>query len=291
MHSLLVFANLNNALTNGNFLRTSELGKVRFLPRIIRASQKATVSLELEIKMVSLRSLTRRWLSQDLKRSLQQMVLGYNSHAPSFSSAGEDMILRHILGSDKMEGFYVDVGAFHPTHFSNTYFFYLNGWRGINIEARPGSKDLFEKVRPGDINLEVGVSRECGVMTYYFIGENSTMNSFSRDFLNQIGMLGEVKAEIPVPILPLATVLERHLPDGQVIDFMTVDVEGHDFEVLESNDWTRFRPKFIVVEDEEVNAGDSRIIQMMKSHGYEMCAQNVIILDKINEYFLIDRLD
>jgi hypothetical protein len=127
------------------------------------------------------------------------------------------------------------------------------------------------------------------VMTYYFIGDNSTMNSFSRDFLKQIGMLGEVKTEIPVPILPLATVLERHLPNGQEIDFMTVDVEGHDFEVLESNDWTRFRPKLIVVEDEEVNAGDSRIIQMMKSNGYEMCAQNVIVLDKINEYFLIDR--
>ena len=147
--------------------------------------------------MVSFRSLTRRWLPQDLKKSLQQMILGYNSHAPSFSSAGEDMILRHILGSDKMEGFYVDVGAFHPTLFSNTYFFYLNGWRGINIEARPGSKELFDKVRPGDVNLEVGVSGECGVMTYYFIGENSTMNSFSRDFLNQIGMLKEVKAKSP----------------------------------------------------------------------------------------------
>jgi FkbM family methyltransferase len=239
--------------------------------------------------MASVRSLTRRWLPQNLKKSFQQILLGYNSHAPSFSSAGEDMILRHILGSDKMEGFYVDVGAFHPTLFSNTYFFYLNGWRGINIEARPGSKKLFDRVRPGDVNLEVGVSRESGVMTYYFIGENSTMNSFSRDFLEQIGMLGEVKAEIPVPILPLALVLEQHLPNGQAIDFMNVDVEGHDFEVLESNDWNRFRPKLIVVEDKEVNAGDSRIIQMMKRHGYEMCAQNVIILDKINEYFLVDR--
>src|SRR5688500_16965318 len=101
---------------------------------------------------LSLRMLTRRWLPLSLKRSFQQLLLGYHSYAPSFSSAAEDMILRHLLGSDKMDGFYVDVGAFHPTLFSNTYFFYLNGWRGINLEARPGSKQLFDKVRPRDVN-------------------------------------------------------------------------------------------------------------------------------------------
>ena len=199
------------------------------------------------------------------------------------------MILRHLLGSDKMSGFYVDVGAFHPTLFSNTYFFYLNGWRGINVEARPGSKSLFDKVRPRDVNLEVGVSRQRGEMTYHFIAEDSPMNSFSPEFLQQIEMLAAVKEKIPVPTLPLAEVLDRHLPKGQSIDFLTVDVEGHDYEVLESNDWKRFRPRLIVVEDERLDPDVSRIVQMMKGHGYELCAQNVIILDKINEYFLIDR--
>ena len=239
--------------------------------------------------MLSLRTLTRRWLPLSLKRSFQHAILGYDSYAPSFSSAGEDMILRHLLGSDKMSGFYVDVGAFHPTLFSNTYFFYLNGWRGINVEARPGSKQLFDKVRPRDVNLELGVSRERGSMTYYFIAEDSPMNSFSPDFLRQIKMLEHVKSQIPVSTLPLAEVLERHVPAGQSIDFMNVDVEGHDFEVLESNDWARFRPRIIVVEDEVLDPRESQIVLMMNGHGYELCAQNVIILDKINEYFLIDR--
>ncbi|MFN2532384.1 MAG: FkbM family methyltransferase [Pyrinomonadaceae bacterium] len=239
--------------------------------------------------MTSLRSLTKGWLPQDVKKRFQQLVLGYNSHAPSFSSAGEDMILRHILGSDKMRGFYIDVGAFHPTLFSNTYFFYINGWRGINIEARPGSKRLFDKVRPRDINLEMGVSSDSGTMTYYFIGEDSTMNSFSEEFLHDIGMWENVKSEIPVPISPLSAILDRYLLPGQSIEFMNVDVEGHDFEVLASNDWSRFRPKIIVVEDEGLDVGNSRIVQMMKDYGYSVCAQNVIILDKINEYFLIDR--
>ena len=199
------------------------------------------------------------------------------------------MILRHLLGSDKMSGFYVDVGAFHPTLFSNTYFFYLNGWQGINVEARPGSKQLFDRIRPRDVNLEVGVSRERGSMTYYFIAEDSPMNSFSPDFLRQIEMLEHVKSEISIPTLPLAEVLDRHLPKDQKIDFMNVDVEGHDYEVLESNDWQRFRPRVVVVEDEQLTPTESQIVQMLQGHGYELCAQNVIILDKINEYFLIDR--
>lgn len=239
--------------------------------------------------MLSLRTLTRRWLPLSLKRSFQKVLLGYDSYAPSFSSAGEDMILRHILGSDKMSGFYVDVGAFHPTLFSNTYFFYLNGWQGINIEARPGSKALFDNVRPRDTNLEIGISTERGTMTYYFIAEDSPMNSFSPDFLKQIEMLGEVKKEISVPTAPLVEVLERHVPNGRPIDFMNVDVEGRDFEVLDSNDWNRFRPRIIVVEDEGLDPAESRIVKLMNGHGYELCAQNVIILDKINEYFLIDR--
>jgi len=239
--------------------------------------------------MASLRSLTRTWLPQNFKKHFQQVLLGYHSYAPSFSSAGEDMILRHAIGSDKMEGFYVDVGAYHPVILSNTYFFYLNGWRGINLDARPGSRKLFDKVRPRDINLEVGVSTREGEMTYYFIGEDSTMNSFSRDFLEHIGMLGEVKREIAVPVLPLAEVLDRHLPAGQKIDFLNVDVEGHDLQALESNDWERFRPRFVVVEDDETDAGKSEIVRFMRGRGYDVCAQNFIILDKLNEYFFIDR--
>ncbi len=239
--------------------------------------------------MISMRTLTRLWIPQGLKKSFQRILLGYDSYAPSFSSAGEDMILRHIIGSDKQDGFYVDVGAYHPVLFSNTYFFYLYGWRGINIEARPGSRRLFDKLRSRDINLEVGVSSERGEMIYYLIDDDSTMNSFSRDFLEHLGMLGEVKREIPVRVFPLAELLEENLPEGQAIDFMNVDVEGHDLEVLKSNDWERFRPRFVVVEDKETDVEKSGIVSLMRGHDYEVCVQNVIILGKVNEYILVDQ--
>ncbi len=199
------------------------------------------------------------------------------------------MILRHMIGSDKQNGFYVDVGAYDPILFSNTYFFYLNGWRGVNIEARPRSQQAFNRIRPRDINLEVGVARAAGQLTYYFVGEDSTMNSFSRSFLEHIDMLKEVKREISIPVLPLAEIFRRYVPESQVIDFMSVDVEGHDLEVLQSNDWKRFRPRFVVVEDAEVDAERSAIVRTMREHRYELCARNVIIMDKINEYFFVDR--
>ena len=67
------------------------------------------------------------------------------------------MILRRIF-IGKLTGFYVDIGAHHPKRFSNTYIFYQRGWRGINIDAKPGTKEVFNKLRPRDINLEVPIS-------------------------------------------------------------------------------------------------------------------------------------
>ena len=74
----------------------------------------------------------------------------------SYSQEGEDLLLRRIFEHQKI-GFYVDVGAHHPFRFSNTYLLYKRGWRGINIDAMPGSMRLFRKFRPRDTNIECGV--------------------------------------------------------------------------------------------------------------------------------------
>ena len=79
----------------------------------------------------------------------------------SYAHNGEDVLLNRVF-ADVANGFYVDIGAYDPVLFSNTYFFYLNGWNGINIEARPGSRAAFQKVRPRDTNLEMGISRTRG---------------------------------------------------------------------------------------------------------------------------------
>src|SRR6185312_5485470 len=127
-----------------------------------------------------------------LKKKIQLYLIGPNlgpyplSH---FSQGGEDIILMEILKGYNLlrsDGFFVDVGAYHPFNGSNTYELYKLGWSGINIEARPGSKKLFDECRPLDINLEMGVTLADEILTYYYISESSPMNSFSKKYLDEI---------------------------------------------------------------------------------------------------------
>ena len=107
----------------------------------------------------TLKQILPRRVWEWLKRA-RQRILGRRAYMnPSYSIEGEDRIVRTLLWRKHDKGFYVDVGAHHPFRFSNTYLFYTQGWSGINIDATPGSMKAFNKYRPRDINLEVGVGR------------------------------------------------------------------------------------------------------------------------------------
>lgn len=167
----------------------------------------------------------------------------------SWSQEGEDQILRRIF-ERQSTGFYVDVGAHHPKRFSNTYLFYRYGWRGINIDAMPGSMLAFEKSRPRDINLELGIGAEEDTLDYYVFNEPA-LNGFSKEISQErhdSDSAYQIYSVIKVDVLPLTVVLDKHLPIGQRIDFLSVDVEGLDLEVLKSNDWNKYRPKFVLTE-------------------------------------------
>jgi FkbM family methyltransferase len=167
----------------------------------------------------------------------------------SWSQEGEDLILNRIFEQQKF-GFYVDVGAHHPKRFSNTYLFYRRGWRGINVDAMPGSMKAFRKVRPRDINIELGIGEQEGKLDYFVFNE-SALNGFSKD-LSQERKLADtayqVKKVIKVNVSPLHEVLDRYLQIGQKIDFMSIDVEGLDLQVLKSNDWKKYRPTYVLAE-------------------------------------------
>ena len=95
---------------------------------------------------------------KELIRSVKKKYIdGGGYWLKSYSQEGEDIILARIFGKQQ-NGFYVDVGAHHPYRFSNTYFFYKRGWKGINIDAMPGSMKIFNKYRPRDKNIEAGIS-------------------------------------------------------------------------------------------------------------------------------------
>lgn len=176
-------------------------------------------------------------------------------------------------------GFYVDVGAHHPVRFSNTYFFYKKGWRGINIDATPGSMSLFKWLRRRDVNLELGIGPAKGSLTFYCFDEPA-LNTLSKQVADERASGGryKIKKEVIVPILPLSEVLSQHLPSGQKIDFLSVDVEGMDEVVLRSNDWSRFRPVYVLAEDSNFEMGAQNgetvgVYQFLTEQGYALVAK------------------
>lgn len=198
----------------------------------------------------------------------------YSHHLLSFSQEGEDMILRRLF-ENRERGFYVDVGAHHPQRFSNTYFFYLRGWRGINIDAMPGSMVPFEKLRPEDTNIEAAISDFSEELTYYSFNEPA-LNSFSeplsknRDGVNNY----EIVDKRLIKTKRLSEIFDEYLPLGQEITFLSVDVEGLDYQVLLSNDWSKYKPEIVLVEElsDSLDTSDkvSRTYCLLKEQGYEI---------------------
>lgn len=182
-------------------------------------------------------------------KSLYHIFIPLSSsyHRISYSQEGEDMLLARFL-HEKTNGFYVDVGAYHPQRFSNTYYFYLNGWEGINIDAMPGSMDIFNKFRPRDINIETAIANDRKDLTFYIFDEPA-LNSFDEDLSRKRNNgIYNIVREQKMSTTTLKEILECHLPIDKKIDFLSVDVEGLDLDVLKSNDWQLYRPDFILVE-------------------------------------------
>ncbi|MBX3303318.1 MAG: FkbM family methyltransferase [Nitrospira sp.] len=199
------------------------------------------------------------------------------------------MILRRVFERQNF-GFYVDVGAHHPTRFSNTYFFYKRGWRGINIEPNPDVRDLFCSVRRRDIHVQLGVSNLSGELTYYQFNEPA-LNTFDGESVrfNLKRKQYHLKSTCQVKVERLDTILDLYLPVGTPIDFLSIDVEGLDLAVLKSNDWERYRPKCVLVEvlnsslEELIN---NQVYGFMKKQQYILRAKTyntVFFLDCLND--------
>jgi FkbM family methyltransferase len=167
----------------------------------------------------------------------------------SYSQEGEDLVLARIFETKKTTGFYVDVGAHHPIRFSNTFHFYKKGWTGINIDAMPGSMKAFKKYRNRDTNIECGVAATPGTLTYYEFNDGA-LNGFNKDLtaMREKNTPYKLLAEVEVKVNTLGTILHENIKPDQHIDFMSIDVEGLDFDVLKSNDWDAFVPSVICIE-------------------------------------------
>ena len=208
----------------------------------------------------------------------------------SYSRSGEDLIIEEILGSDKFSGFYVDVGAFHPVHFSNTFKYYLRRWSGINIDANDDTIKLFNKHRKRDINLSVAIGEKEGEATFYLFNEDSSVNTLSEKFKEDIirNFKYTVKEERKVKVSPLEKILDQYVPNNTAIDLLSVDVEGYDHIVLKTNNWTKYRPKLIVVETDlpVTEISKSEVTIFLQQQDYRPVAYSLVTMDAGNIYFV-----
>ena len=213
-------------------------------------------------------------LIKKLKRKFLEFWNNYlNEHSNiSYSQEGEDLILNRIFESQK-DGFYIDIGEHHPKRFSNTYLFYKKGWKGINIDAMPGSMKLFNFFRPRDVNIETPISSNSEELTYYIFNDPA-LNGFSKELSEERNKLDHHKivSSVKLKTKTLKEILTENLDKHQVIDFMTIDVEGMELEVIKSNDWKSFCPKVLIIEilqNDSENIIYNEIYEFLKAKNYQ----------------------
>jgi FkbM family methyltransferase len=187
---------------------------------------------------------------------LPAVLQGYGKAAgKSWSQHGEDNALVDLLKDDLKQGFFVDVGANHPSALSNTFRLYCLGMRGISIEPNDTLCAFHARYRPQDTIVCAGIGERDGLLEYFMLNYHA-FNTFSEAEAKERQSHGSKLIRRTLkPIFRLDTVL-RDAPrkDRNVFSLLSIDTEGFDEIVLRSNDWSRYRPKYILIESNSEEA-------------------------------------
>jgi FkbM family methyltransferase len=187
----------------------------------------------------------------------------------SFSQFGEDLVIEELLNELGIkQGFYVDVGAFDPVISSNTLLLFKRGWSGVNIDVDEQKIERFRRARPRDWNLACGVSKASGRKQFaHYAAVNMTRLITETD---EHSVLGDPPLEtFEADTKPLQVIMEDSPFRGRQIDFLNIDCEGSDLEVLQSLDFAIHQPRVVAVEVLDMPA-ERDICAFMRLKGYEM---------------------
>jgi FkbM family methyltransferase len=201
----------------------------------------------------------------------------------SYAQNHEDVLLSRLFPSDH-RGFYIDIGANHPTHNSITRHFYDHGWTGINVE--PGNVfGQLESARPRDINLNVAITDRAGQATLHEYPDRTSDSTLSPDIADDNLKFGAKCVRRTVPTMSLEQLCERYA-SHRTIDFMSIDVEGLENVIISGGDWQTYRPRVLVVEATRPHSRETADIsweQTLLENGYMFA-----IFDGLNRYYVRD---
>lgn len=203
----------------------------------------------------------------------------------SYGQRFEDLHLLRGFGEGTAPGFYIDIGAGHPVVDNVSFAFYLRGWSGIAVEPNPALARMTRAVRPRDIVVQALAGAASGTATYYLIDEFHGLSTMiERHARGAHTEFGKSSTEIPLPVIPLAELCAAHAPAS--IDFLKIDVEGAEADVLRGADFSRFRPKVVLVEALApftlAPAWDA-FEPLLTRHGYRYA-----FFDSLNRYYVVE---
>ena len=196
-------------------------------------------------------------------------------NSKSFSQEGEDKFLLEYF-KDRLNGFYIDVGAFHPYRINNTYLLYKKGFRGINIDISATSIDFFDLARPDDVNLNVGASDKFEEKIFFSKKNLSFHNTLSKSLAESHIQTEPFKKKYSISCKTLDEIIEKTKFSNEIIDFLNIDAEGYDYQVLLGLNLKKYNPEVICIEISPLidkkndNYKDTKIYEHLLKHGYKL---------------------
>ena len=194
----------------------------------------------------------------------------------SYAMDGEDLAIDQYI-EKKEKGFYVDIGAHHPIHRNNTQLLFNKGWSGINIDVNQFSIDLFNFLRPDDLNLLTAISDKEGEISFYYQKKFSQLNTTDKKIASE-HFQGKFK-ERTVKCRTIQNILDQSKYKNRKIDFLNIDVEGAEMKVLETLNFKIYDPSLICIEilgyrdlseeKREIEIKYSKIYKFLENRGYK----------------------
>jgi FkbM family methyltransferase len=221
-------------------------------------------------------------ISRELKNKLKDSALRYPYHVfenflfhlksrKFYGQTAEDALLQRLL--PEKEGTYFDVGGGHPIKFSNTYAFYRRGWSGTSVDAIKFNTIIYRLMRPRDSSIHALIG-DSGEITEFFVFEPYGLSTADPEVAKNVMKIKNVRLleTIKLRTIRLSDIAPSITPN--TASFLSIDVEGLDLEVLKTNDWTRFRPRIIFIENccSVQNSTNREIADYLNSKNYRLHA-------------------
>jgi hypothetical protein len=202
-----------------------------------------------------------------------------NNFRKSYSQQGEDLIVDFIFQTYKCQcKSFIDIGANHPVRLSNSYFFYKKGASGICVDPNESFKNLYKRTRPRDQFIACGITGGKSTEMPYYVMDWHEFNTFDKIFAEETARKykgrNSIKSVIDLPIINVNEFLEASAK--REIDFLNLDVEGLDAQILKTWDFSLFKPKVICVES------NTSIQKALNSESAEILQINGYCIDGMN---------